>query len=153
MAPYRQALHIRKLLDLPLALCHSTLGHFLSYPEGREIATAVLEEGIRLYCLKGRTLANLPVDDPQGLLQRLRSKPREFDKGRALPDRAFGAALPPLLQGALKAAREANERIVRLASQTGVDPKWNWALTQKLGRVPRVGFFRDPVELYAALSR
>ena len=47
LSPFRNALQIRELLDLPVALCHSTLANFLSYPEGREIAVSLLEEGLR----------------------------------------------------------------------------------------------------------
>jgi hypothetical protein len=152
LSPYRNALHIRDLLALPVALCHSTLGNFLSYPEGREIAVSLLEEGLELYSLRGLQLGKLPVLDPRDLLQRLKSrKPREFDKARYFPDRAYGGALRHLLDGEAKAAREPHDRIVRMSSQSGLDPRWNWAITQKMNRAIRVGFFRDPVELYDAL--
>ncbi|UCF97162.1 MAG: hypothetical protein JSV89_18620 [Spirochaetaceae bacterium] len=151
LSPYRNALHIWNLLALPIALCHSTLSNFLSYVEGREIAVAVLEEGLQLFSLKALRLGKLPVMDPQDLLQRLRKKPQEFDKARNLPDRAYGAALQHLLADGGRAVREANDRIVRMAAQTGLDPTWNWTLTQKLSRALRVGFYRDPVELYNTL--
>jgi hypothetical protein len=152
MDPYRNALHILDLLALPIALCHSTLANFLSYPEGREIAVALLEEGLRLFAHRGLQLEKLPILDPKDLLQRLKRKPQEFDKARNLPDRAYGRALHYLLEGERKLARESNDRIVRLASQTGLDPRWNWAVTQKLNRAIQVGFYRDPVQLYKALS-
>ena len=87
----------------------------------------------------------------QDLLQKLRRKPREFDKARNFPDRAYGRALRHLLDGDAKAAREPHDRIVRMSSQTGIDPRWNWTITQKMNRAIRVGFYRDPVELYNAL--
>jgi len=151
LSPYRNALHIRDLLALPVALCHSTLGNFLSYPEGREIAVSLLEEGLQLYSYGGLPLGKLPFLDPQDLLQKLRRKPREFDKARNFPDRAYGRALRHLLDGDAKAAREPHDRIVRMSSQTGIDPRWNWTITQKMNRAIRVGFYRDPVELYNAL--
>jgi hypothetical protein len=151
IAPLRNALHIRNLLALPVALCHSTMGNFLSYPEGREIAVSLLEEGFSLYAHSDLPLGKLPHQDPRNLLQRLKRKPQEFDKFRYLPDRSYGGALHHLLTGEAKAAGEPHERIVRMASQTGIDPKWNWAVTQKMNRAIRVGFYRDPVELYNAL--
>jgi hypothetical protein len=149
--PFRNALHIRDLLALPVALCHSTPGNFLSYAEGREIAVSLLEEGLQLYAHAGLPLAKLPSRDPRDLLQRLKRKPGEFDKGRTAPDRAFGRALRCILDGEAKAAREPHDRIVRMAAQTGIDPGWNWAIGQKVNHAIRVGFFRDPVELYKAL--
>ena len=151
LSPYRNSLHIRNLLALPVALCHATIDSFLSYPEGREIAAALLEEGLRLYSHKALPLAKLPVMDPRDLLQRLQRKPREFDKAREYPGRVYGAALQYLLAGKAKAAGEPNDRLVRLSSQTSIDPKWNWAVSQRSTRALRVGFFRDPVELYNAL--
>jgi len=151
LSPYRNALQIRDLLDLPVALCHSTLANFLSYPEGREIAVSLLEEGLRLFSHQGLPLSRLPDPDPRELLQRLKRKPQEFDKLRHLPDRGYGAALQSLLRGEAGAAGEPNRRILRRSSQTGIDPGWNWAITQKINRVIRVGFYRDPVELYNAL--
>lgn len=152
LAPYRNALHIRELLDLPVALCHGTLEFFLSYPEGREIAVGVLEEGLRLFSQRSMPLARLPVMDPVRLLQRLQKKPKEFDGARSLPGRAIGMAAHHLLRGERKAARMANDRIVRMSAQTGIEPKWNWAVTQRLNRVLRVGFYSDPAELYSALK-
>ena len=150
--PYRNSLHIRELLALPVALCHSTLRCFLSYPEGREIALSLLQEALQLYSHKGLPLARLPVLDPQELAQRLkRGRSQEFDRARNLPDRAYGSGLHKLLSGDAKAARHPHERILRLSSQTGIDPEWNWAVAQKINRAIRVGFFRDPVELYNAL--
>jgi hypothetical protein len=150
--PYRNSLHIRTLLALPVALCHSTLPHFLSYPEGREIAIGLLEEGLRLYSHRGLPLAKLPDADPQELLQKLkRGRPKEFDKSRNLPDRAYGPGLHKLLRSETEAARHPHRRILNMSSQTGIDPEWNWAITQKLNRAIRVGFYRDPVELYNAL--
>jgi hypothetical protein len=150
LEPYRNSLHIRELLALPVALCHSTLRHFLSYPEGREIARGLLEEGLQLYA--NRALAGLPGLDPQELLRKLkRRKSQEFDEARNLPDRAYGPALQKLLGGKAKAARRPHERLLHMSSRTGINPEWNWAIAQKTNRAIRVAFYRDPVELYNAL--
>jgi hypothetical protein len=152
LEPLRNSLHIRELLDLPVALCRSTPGNFLSYPEGREIAVTLMEEGLNLYDHQGLRLEKLPRRDPQDLLQRLKRRAGEFDKGRYLPDRAYGAALRYLLEGEAKAAREPHDRIVRMASRSGIEPRWNWSVTQRVNHAIRVGFYRDPVELYRALQ-
>jgi hypothetical protein len=152
VSPYLNSLHIWNLLRLPVAMCHSTLGNFLSYEEGREIARYVLEEGFELFSHKELPLGKLPVMDPRSLLQKLQKKPQEFGSLRNLPDRAYGAALQDLLHGDRKRARAPNDRLVRMSAQTGIDPWWNWSLTKKLSRVPGVGFFRDPVELYRAIT-
>jgi hypothetical protein len=152
LRPYRNSVHIRDLLALPVALCHSTLRHFLSYPEGREIALCLLEEALQLYSYRNLPLATLPFLDPRDLLQALKRKPREFDKARNAPDRAYGPGLHDLVNAEAKAARKPHERILRMSSQTGIDPKWNWAISQKVSRAGRVGFYRDPVELYKALQ-
>ena len=120
-------------------------------PEGREIAVSLLEEGLQLYTHWERPLGKLPFLDPRDLLQRLKRRPQEFDRQRDIPDRAHGPALHHLLNGEAKAAREPHDRIVRMSSQTGIDPRWNWMITQKMNRAIRVGFYRDPVELYNAL--
>jgi hypothetical protein len=152
LQPYRNSLHVRELLALPVALCHSTLRHFLSYPEGREIALGLLDEALQLYSHRGLPLGRLPVSDPQELLQKLkRRKSQDFDNARNLPDRAYGSALHKLLRGKTKEARHPHERILRMSSQTGIDPEWNWAVSQKINRAIRVGFYRDPVELFNAL--
>jgi hypothetical protein len=90
--------------------------------------------------------------DPRDLLQKLEKKPEEFDRVRDLPDRSFPSALQYVLLGEGSVARGFNDRLIRMSSQTGVDPKWNWSLTRKLSRVLRVGFYRDPVDLYNAIG-
>jgi hypothetical protein len=150
LLPYRNSLFLWKLLSLPVAMCHSTLRHFLSYREGREIAVHILDEGMAVFARKEMELKKLPIMDPQDLLQKLEKKPEEFDKFRDLPDRSFPSALQHVLVGEGGVARGLNDRLIRMSAQTGVDPKWNWGLTRKLGRVLRVGFYRDPVDLYNA---
>jgi hypothetical protein len=153
LLPYRNSLFLWKLLSLPVAMCHSTLKHFLSYREGREIVAHILEEGLGVFARKQMELMKLPIMDPRDLLQKLAKKPEEFDRFRGLPDRSFPSALQYVLVGEGSAARGFNDRLIRMSSQTGVDPKWNWSLTRKLSRVLRVGFYRDPVDLYNAISQ
>jgi len=153
LLPYRNSLFLWKLLSLPVAMCHSTLNNFLSYREGREIAVHVLDEGMGVFARKAVELKKLPIMDPQVLLQKLEKKPEEFDRFRDLPDRSFPSALQYVLLGKGSAARRFNDRLIRMSSQTGLDPKWNWSLTRKLSRVLGVGFYRDPVDLYQAISQ
>lgn len=150
--PCKNSLYLWKLLSLPVAMCHSTLKHFLSYREGREIATRVLEEGMGVFARKGMELKKLPVMDPRDLLQKLESKPEGFGKSRDLPDRSFPSALRQILLGEGRFAGRYNDRLIRMSSQTGVDPMWNWSLTRKLSRVLQVGFYRDPADLYNAIG-
>ena len=152
LLPYRNSLFLWKLLSLPVAMCHSTLKHFLSYREGREIAAHVLDEGMGVLARKAVELKKLPIMDPRDLLQKLEKKPGEFDRVRDLPDRSFPSALQYVLLGEGSVARGFNDRLIRMSSQTGVDPRWNWGLTRKLSRVLRVGFYRDPVDLYNAIG-
>lgn len=152
LLPYKNSLFLWKLLSLPVAMCHSTLKHFLSYREGREIAARVLDEGMGVFARNAVELKKLPIMDPRDLLQKLEKKPEEFDRVRDLPDRSFPSALQYVLLGEGSVARGFNDRLIRMSSQTGVDPKWNWSLTRKLSRVLRVGFYRDPVDLYNAIG-
>lgn len=152
LLPYKNSLFLWKLLSLPVAMCHSTLKHFLSYREGREIAARVLDEGMGVFARNAVELKKLPIMDPRDLLQKLEKKPEEFDRVRDLPDRSFPSALQHVLLGEGSVARGFNDRLIRMSSQTGVDPKWNWSLTRKLSRVLRVGFYRDPVDLYNAIG-
>ncbi len=152
LLPYKNSLFLWKLLSLPVAMCHSTLKHFLSYREGREIAARVLDEGMGVFARNAVELKKLPTMDPRDLLQKLEKKPEEFDRVRDLPDRSFPSALQYVLLGEGSVARGFNDRLIRMSSQTGVDPKWNWSLTRKLSRVLRVGFYRDPVDLYNAIG-
>jgi ketopantoate reductase len=152
IVPYANSRFLLRLLYLPVAMCHSTLRHFLSYPEGREIALQVLEEGRRTLEKQAAELKKLPVSDPQELMQRLERKGEEFSRFRHSPDREYGPLLQSLLKGQRGEVKQLNEKLVRMASHVGVDPRWNWRLARKLSRVLQVGFYRDPPELYKALS-
>jgi ketopantoate reductase len=149
--PCARSLFLLELLELPAALCHGTLGQMLSYPQGREICAGVLEEGLQSFARLGRAVGRLPELDPQELLQRLRSRGAELDGARLSPDRAYGALLQSILRGERPRRAMPNERLIRLASEAGVSPWWNWRLARKLGRIGSAGFYRDPVELYEAV--
>lgn len=139
------------LLDLPVAMCNTTRRNFLSFPEGREIAGHVLEEGLRTCAKLGERLGRLPSGDPAQLLGRLRRTPRAFDAVRTLPDRAYGRPLQNLMRGGTLEPRGCNRRIVERAAGAGLTLEWNWKLVQKVSRIHGAGFFAGPAELLSAL--
>ena len=141
-----------QLLFLPAALCHSTLQHFLASPAGREIALGVLEEGLAAFRRAGRALKKLPMRDPQELAQHLRRRGSDFDGVEARPDREYNSLLQSLLRRQKTETRELNEKMVRIAAETGLAARWSWGLSQKVSRVTQVGFFRGPEELARALK-
>ncbi len=141
-----------RLLHLPAALCHSTEPHFLSFPQGREIARNVLTEGVRVLQRAGFPLRRLPALDPQELLQELARHPERLEAARAAPDRAYNPLLQSILKGEPPAVDRLNGRLVKMASGVMLQARWNWRLLQKLGRVVRVGFFRDPADLYSTVA-
>lgn len=150
--PVATSFFLWQLLFLPVALCHSTLAHFLAEEAGRRVALGVLEEGLAVCRRLGLKTARLPQHDPQELVQLLHRRPEEFVRGGQVPDRGFNALLQSLLRGRKTEVRELNEKLVRLAAEAGVDPHWNWRLVRRLSRVTQVGFFRSPAELVQALN-
>lgn len=150
--PHLDAALVYQLLELPAALCAATIPWFLSYPEGRELAKAVLTEGVKTMDRAGRALARLPVMDPRDLLERIDRRPQDLDRARDLPDQAWPSMLQDFLTGRPNEAREITKRIVELASAAGLSLTWNWRLFQKAGRVASLGFFRDPAELARAIA-
>jgi 2-dehydropantoate 2-reductase len=141
-----------QLLFLPVALCHSTLGHFLASAAGREIALGVLEEGLAAFRRAGRALKKLPFQDPQEMVQKLRRRGQDFAGAEAGPDREYNSLLQSLLRGQKTETRELNEKMVRIAAETGLAARWSWGLSQKLSRVIQVGFFHGPEELLRSLK-
>jgi ketopantoate reductase len=150
--PYLDAAFVGRLLELPAAMCGAPVAWFLSFPEGRELAAAVLAEGLKTMERAGRSLARLPVNDPRELLERITRHPQAFDRTRELPDQSWPSLLQDFLTGRPHEAREITKRIVEIASDAGLALTWNWRLFQKSGRVASVGFFRDPVELARAVA-
>lgn len=151
MRPYHDSFFVARLVELPAAMCGTTVGHFLSFPEGRELAASVLSEGVVTMERSGRGLARLPVGDPRQLLEKLARKPADFDAWRDRPDRAYSPILQAFLRERPHEARELNKRVVEMASAVGLPAGWNWRLYQKAGRVASVGFFRDPAELLQSI--
>jgi ketopantoate reductase len=148
--PHRNALFVYELLFLPAALCNTTVEHFLSFPEGRQIARMVLEEGLETMARTGRLLARLPVMDPAELAVRLRRSWRGAE--RHLPDRSYPPLLSSYLRGRPGEARDLNKRIVEMAAEAGMHLVWNWQLFQKASRPATVGFYRDPAEMLGSLA-
>ena len=150
--PYLGPFFLWQLLFVPMAMCCATYEYFLSFAEGREIAAAVIEEGLRILERFGGELRRLPVMDPRELALRLRKARQTSGTARFVPDRGYNSLLQALLRGEKTEVRELNERLVKLGGNAGVEASWNWRLARKLGRVARLGFYRDPAELYLALS-
>ena len=135
-----------------LLLCHSTLEHFLSYREGREIAGQVLGEGLEAFRRQGRDLKRLGLMDPQELIKKMERGSKDFAAARFRPDRAYNSLLQALILGNQTETKELNGRLIKIAAAAGVNADWNWRLIQKLGRVKRIGFYKDPAELYRAVT-
>ena len=150
--PFLDALLVYQLLELPAALCASTIPWFLSFSEGRELASRVLAEGLKTMDRAGRHLARLPVMDPRDLLERIGRRPQGFDRVRDLPDQAWPSQVQAAFAGRQSEARQVTKRIVEMASDAGLSLTWNWRLFQKAGRAASVGFFRDPAELTRAIA-
>jgi ketopantoate reductase len=141
-----------QLLALPAAMCNATLDSFLSFPEGRELARNILEEGAAALEKAGMQLAPLPVLDPRELRTRLEKKPAAFDGASAVPDRSYSTVLQSYLAARPTEAAHLNRRIVEIGSSGGLHLTWNWRLLQKSSRVSGLGFFRDPADLLRSLE-
>ena len=150
--PHLNTLLVWQLLLLPVAMCNMTLGVFLSFPEGRELAGGLLSEGLDTMEKAGLPLAALPAMDPRELLGRIQRKPQSFGPLPELPDRSFNSVLQCMLAGRPTEAPQLNRRIVEIASSAGLHLTWNWRILQKLGRVTGVGFYRTPGDLLHSLA-
>lgn len=148
---YADSWFLHRLLLLAPALCHSTLDRFLATAPGREISRHVLEEGTETLRRLGREPARLPLADPQELLERIRRGDKSLDGHRFAPGRELGEPLQAALRGEKVELGGLNERLVRLASQAGTDPRWNWQLARKKGRLHQRVFFRSAAELHEAI--
>jgi hypothetical protein len=143
---------VARLLELPPALCRTTPQHFLSFPQGREIARHVLDEGLDVLRRLGHRPARLPCADPEELLEALAGREQDFEALRSAPGREWGEALQRTLRGERLPPRGPNETLVRLASQAGSSAPWNWRLSGKRGRLQQGAFFRSPAELLEAIG-
>jgi 2-dehydropantoate 2-reductase len=150
--PCLDSLYVFELLFLPVALCNTTLGHFLSFASGRNIARALLAEGLKVMERCGRPLARLPAMDPRALMERIAKDPSGLDAARFLPDRFFPPILQSFMRGSPGEARELNKKIVELGASVGLELPLNWTLYQKAGRPAGVGFYPNPDELAKALA-
>ena len=141
-----------QLLALPAAMCNATLDSFLAFPEGRELARNILEEGIAALDKAGMATAPLPVLDPRELKTRLERKPASFDAAATVPDRSYGTVLQGYLAARPTEAAHLNRRIVEIGSSGGLHLTWNWRLLQKSSRAAALGFYRDPADLLRSLE-
>ncbi len=150
--PHLNSLLVWQLLYLPVAMCNTTLGVFLSFAEGRELAVGLLTEGLEAMEKAGLPLAALPAMDPRELLGRLQKKPESFGPLPQQPDRSYNSLLQGLLAGRPTEAPQLNRRIVEIASSAGLHLTWNWRILQKLSRVSGIGFYRTPADLLHSLA-
>jgi ketopantoate reductase len=150
-SPYGNSLFVLQLLFLPVAMCNTTLGTFLSYSKGRELALNILGEGFLALEKDDMPLAPLPVMDPRELAGRLEKKPGSFETDFERPDRGYNSMLQSYLGGRPVEAAQLNKRVVEIASSKGLHLTWNWRLLQKASRVASMGFYREPAELLKSL--
>jgi ketopantoate reductase len=150
--PYLNSLLLSQLLFLPVAMCNTTLECFLSFPEGRELAHLMLDEGFSAMHRAGLPLAALPAMDPRELSARIEKRPDSFSAAGAIPDRSYNTVLQSMLRGKPAEASQVNRKIVEIASSAGLHLTWNWRILQKSGRVSGVGFFQSPGDLLQSLA-
>jgi ketopantoate reductase len=146
------SLLVWQLLFLPVAMCNTTLGVFLSFPEGRELAAGLIGEGCAAMEKAGMPMAPLPLMDPRELATKLQKKPGSFDSDTGRPDRGYNSLLQCSLKGRPTEAAQLNRRIVEIASAAGFQLTWNWRILQKVSRVSSLGFYRTPSELMRSLA-
>jgi ketopantoate reductase len=150
--PYANSFFLFELLFLPVAMCNTTLGYFLSYREGRELALRILNEGLKTMNKLEMQLGKLPVMDPQDLVAKLEKKPEKFDEKRFACDRSYNTLLQSFLLNKKNEVTRINGRLLNLAKNAGIDPVWNWKLVQKVQRVMKFGFYPNPRELMGGID-
>ncbi len=149
--PYLNSLLVWQLLSLPVAMCNTTLGVFLSSPEGRELASGLIGEGCAAMEKAGMPMAPLPFMDPRELVVNLAKRPGAFVSEPGRPERGYNSLLQCYLKGRPTEAPQLNRRIVEIASGAGLHLTWNWRILQKVSRVSGLGFYRTPAELLRSL--
>ena len=153
VGPLLRAYALVELLELPVALCHSTLRCFLAAADGRRVAAPLLREGITLAKRQRQELARLPVHDPQALLAAARGLRRATDAPEIhAPDRAYGRVLQAWRRGDTPQPPTANELLLSVSSRMGSNPVANARIVQLAGRVRTAGYFAGPTELLAATA-
>ena len=149
--PYLNSLLVWQLLFLPAAMCNTTLGVFLSFPEGRELAAGLIGEGCAAMEKAGMPMAPLPALDPRELATNLEKRPGSFATDTGRPDRGYNSVLQGFLLKKPSESPQLNRRIVEIASAAGLHLTWNWRILQKMSRVSSLGFYRTPAELLRSL--
>lgn len=149
--PYYDTTLLYRCLDLPVALCNTTINHFLSYPGGRKICQQVLLEGFKVYEKLERPLTGLPMQDPGRLLLRIQKKAGSFNAHRYLPERRINPVLQSLLLNE-KSCVPVNTHLIKMAAAAGTTVFWNEKLASLLSQVRRTGFFKDPAALLKAVE-
>jgi ketopantoate reductase len=152
IAPFSNSFFIYELLFLPVAMCNTTLGYFLSFKEGRELALRILHEAIKTFAKLEMPIGKLPVMDPSDLIAKIEKKPEKFELDRNKCDRSYNTVLQSLLLNKKNDVNRLNGRLVALAKTAGVDPVWNWKLLQKVPRVAKFGFYPNPKELLGGIE-
>lgn len=152
IVPLAHSFFLWKLLDLPAALCGTTRDHLLSFPEGRELAKRVLEEGVTVLTRCKKKLARLPRMDPQELLKRLYRGGLELEAGCFRADRSYGSLLQSVYRKRALETQELNGRLVRMGSEVGVEARWNRQLVQRMDCALKHGLYPDPAQLLEAMK-
>ena len=151
--PHLHAYGLVELLDLPVALCHSTLRCFLAAADGRRIAAPLLREGLTHARRQRQELARLPAHDPRALVAAARGLRRATDTAEIYaPDRAYGRVLQAWQRGEMPHPATANELLMSAASRMGTNPVANGRVVQLSRRVRTSGFFASPSDLLAAMT-
>lgn len=146
------SLLVLRLLDLPVTLCNSTRESFLSTPEGRRIAIALLEEGLRVADKLGLSLSPLGWSDPRELLRELERETPRLEALRHTPGRRYPAALAAIWGGKDPTPFVPQRAFVKRATEAGVAVDWNRRALGALPRIGRTGFLRGPAELLRLIA-
>jgi ketopantoate reductase len=152
VTPYANSFFLYQLLFLPVAMCNTTLGYFLSFKEGRELALRILHEGLKTFEKNETPIGKLPVMDPVELINKLEKKPDKYEHERYKCDRAYNTVLQSFLLDKKNEVNRLNGKLITLAKNAGVDPVWNWKLVQKVQRVTKFGFYPNPKELLGGID-
>ena len=146
------SLLVLRLLDLPVTLCNCTRERFLSAAEGRRIAAAVLDEGLRVAEKLGFALSPLGWSDPRELVREAQRDAPKLDALRHVPGRRYPAALAALWSGGDPMPFVPQRAFVKRAAEAGIAVDWNRRVLAVLLRVARSGFLRGPAELLRVIA-
>jgi ketopantoate reductase len=141
-----------RLLDLPAALCNTTVEALLSAEEGRRVAGAVIEEGVRVIDKLGIALERLPRQDPLEIVRTIRHRPENLTAARYRPATGYPELLQAIHWGLDTRPMVPQRGLIQCAADLGVAVDWNRRLGAALGRVLRTGFYRGPLDLLRAVA-